>query len=81
MGAEALHHDIEMMPNGNILAISWLVLSAEYARRHGWVQQGDRERIVMDKIYEIKPDLETGETEIVWEWSVLDHVCPSDRRA
>lgn len=72
-GKEALHHDIEIMPNGNILAISWHIIGSDEAHTYGWVQQGDRERIVLDKIYELKPDLETGETEIVWEWAMLDH--------
>lgn len=39
-GDEALHHDIEVMPNGNILVISWQVLEASPARQAGWVQQG-----------------------------------------
>lgn len=73
-GAECLHHDVEMMPNGNILAIAWVDVSAEQARAHGWRQQGDRDRIVLDKIIEIRPDLDTGGTEVVWEWNVLDHV-------
>ena len=74
LGVEALHHDVEMMPNGNILAISWAVISAEKARALGWRQQGERERVVLDKIYEIRPDLANGDTEIVWQWSMADHL-------
>jgi hypothetical protein len=73
-GEESQHHDVEMLPNGNILFLSWAMLPAEEARKHGWRQQGEREYIVLDKIYEIKPDLVSGETEIVWVWSLLDHV-------
>ena len=73
-GGEALHHDIEMMPNGNILAICWQPLDAQAARKTGWVQQGGRTRIILDKLYEIRPDFETGGTEIVWEWSAADHL-------
>jgi len=73
-GVEALHHDIEMLPNGNILAICWHVISAETANSLGWAQQGLRQQIVLDKLYEIKPDLRTGEAEIVWEWAMADHV-------
>lgn len=73
-GSEALHHDIEIMPNGNILAISWHVVSAQDARAAGWQQQGTRDRIILDKVYELQPDLETGGTEIVWEWRMFDHI-------
>lgn len=71
---ECIHHDLEMMPNGNILAMAWVKMPTEVARRSGWAQQGDRERIFLDKIIEVKPDLDTGGAEVVWEWSVLDHV-------
>ena len=40
----------------------------------GWAQQGDRSRIYLDKIIEVKPDYETGGGEIVWEWAVKDHL-------
>ncbi len=73
-GHEAQHHDIEMMPNGNILFISWAMLTAEDAQKYGWRQQGELEYIVLDKVYEIKPDLATGATEVVWVWSLLDHI-------
>ncbi|MDO6729186.1 aryl-sulfate sulfotransferase [Marinovum sp. 2_MG-2023] len=73
-GKEALHHDVEMMPNGNILAISWDILTAEQARARGWAQQGARDRIVLDKIYELKPDLATGGTDVVWCWRMVDHI-------
>jgi|GEM_PF-1021214 len=71
---ECAHHDVEMMPNGNLLSIAWVYVPSEQANAQGWVQQGDRERIILDKIIEVKPDYETGGSEIIWEWSVLDHV-------
>ena len=71
---EALHHDVEMMPNGNILAICWQPLAARDACEMGWIPQGARSRVIFDKLYEIKPDFETGGAEIVWEWSAADHV-------
>lgn len=73
-GDEALHHDVEMMPNGNILVLSWSAISKEAAIEYGWTPQGERDFLWMDKIYEIKPDLATGSTEIVWQWSALDHI-------
>ncbi len=74
LGHEALHHDIELMPNGNILAISYLIVPVNEAQAFGWRQQRARKTIVLDKVYEIRPNLESGETEIVWEWSTQDHL-------
>ena len=71
---ECVHHDLEVMPNGNILAMAWVKTSAAAAQSHGWAQQGDRGHIFLDKIIEVRPDFDTGSAEVVWEWSVLDHV-------
>ena len=74
-GKECTHHDLEMLPNGNILMIVWLEVPAAEANAAGWAQQGDRTRIIADKIIEVKPDYESGRGgEVVWEWSVMDHV-------
>lgn len=73
-GKSALHHDIEPMPNGNILAITWDILSAEATRSLGWAPQGARTHVILDRILEIKPDLATGAVEIVWEWHMSDHI-------
>lgn len=72
-GHEALHHDIEVMPNGNILAICYQVIPVTQAHTLGWRQQRSRKTIVLDKIYEIRPNMETGGAEILWEWSTRDH--------
>lgn len=73
LGHEALHHDIEVMPNGNILAISYVIVSVEEAYALGWRQQRKRKTVVLDKIVEIRPNLNTGKAELVWEWSTRDH--------
>ncbi len=73
-GHEALHHDIEVMPNGNILAICYQIVPVAEALALGWTQQRARQTIVLDKIYEIRPNLKTGGAEIVWEWSTKDHL-------
>jgi len=73
-GGECTHHDLEMLPNGNILAIAWVSTDTEDARAVGWTQQGDRTRLFLDKIIEVKPDFETGGSEIVWEWNAIDHI-------
>lgn len=69
-----LHHDIEYLPNGNILMISWDYKSYDEA-----VQAGRNPRLLPDgelwseKIIEVKP---TGSNkgEIVWAWYLWDHL-------
>ena len=69
-----LHHDIEPMPNGNILMISWEYKSVEEA-----IQAGrDPNTIPINKFFpdyiiEVEP---TGPNSgnIVWEWHVWDHL-------
>ena len=73
-GKEALHHDIEVMPNGNILVISWHFAGLSEARRLGWKRQGTLNRVIFDKVLELEPDLEGGGAEIVWEWRMRDHL-------
>ena len=68
------HHDVAVMPNGNILAISWEDISKEEAISAG--KNPDHipnDGIWPDKIVEIKP-LENNEAEIVWEWRMWDHM-------
>ncbi|KYK29092.1 hypothetical protein AYK20_00775 [Thermoplasmatales archaeon SG8-52-1] len=68
------HHDIEVLPDGNVLMIVW-----ETRTRAEAIDAGrDPSKIqgytfTPDKIIEVKP---TGSTsgEIVWEWYVWDHL-------
>ena len=68
------HHDIEVLPNGNVLMIVWETKTRAQAIAAG----RDPNKIsgysfTPDKVIEIKP---TGPTngEIVWEWYVWDHL-------
>lgn len=68
------HHDIAILPNGNILAISFDAKTPEEAIAAG----RDPEHIPpggiwSDKIIEIKPTYPEG-GEIVWEWRMWDHL-------
>lgn len=69
-----LHHDIELMPNGNILAIAWEKKTVEEAR-----QAGRRPELLPeaglwpDMILEIEPTRPEG-GRVVWEWHVWDHL-------
>ncbi len=66
-----LHHDIEPMPNGNILMIAWESKTKEEA-----IQAGrdpltlDTDVFWPDYIFEINP----MNNEIVWEWYAWDHL-------
>lgn len=71
---ELVHHDIEIMPNGNVLAIAYEVKSAEEAIAAGMnPRHVSKAGIWPDKIIEIKPTKPFG-GEIVWEWHMWDHL-------
>ncbi|MCF8465303.1 MAG: aryl-sulfate sulfotransferase [Flavobacteriales bacterium] len=69
-----LHHDIAPLPNGNVLAIAWVLIDSLDCIAAGrdplLLTQG-----VMwsERVIEIEP---TGPTtgNIVWQWDLLDHV-------
>ncbi|MCA6074499.1 aryl-sulfate sulfotransferase [Fulvivirga sedimenti] len=68
------HHDIAVMPNGNVLAIAWTAKTAEEAIAAGRKPEFTPEAgLWPDKIIEIKPTDRTH-GEIVWEWHVWDHM-------
>ena len=73
LGDFHFHHDIEPMPNGNFLVLTYHPIAADEARAIGW-DPGDAERIWSDGVIEIKPDYDSGEAEIVWSWKVADHL-------
>ena len=68
------HHDVESLPNGNILIIAWEykdyweVLGA--GRDHVLLSQ---DHLWPDHIVEVQPDSGYG-GKIVWEWHVWDHL-------
>jgi hypothetical protein len=68
------HHDVEKLPNGNVLIIAWESKTGEEAASAGRNADmyGNRSMLV-DHIFEVEP---TGKTngEIVWEWHVWDHL-------
>lgn len=67
------HHDIEYLPNGNILAIVWELkteLECIQAGRDTGTVPGE---LWPEKIIEIQP-IGTDSAEIVWEWHTWDHL-------
>ncbi len=71
---EILHHDIEVLPNGNVLIVVYEILNYEAAvaagRDPSHITQGE---IWPEKIIEVQPTYPQGGT-IVWEWRVWDHL-------
>ncbi|MEM1216213.1 MAG: aryl-sulfate sulfotransferase, partial [Bacteroidota bacterium] len=66
-----LHHDIEVLPNGNILAIAWenKTRAEAIAMGRDTTALADDE-LWPDYIFEINPEND----EIVWEWHAWDHL-------
>jgi len=68
------HHDVEVLPNGNLLMIAW-----EYLTRAEAIAAGRNPAYIQgqvfapDHVIEVEP---TGPTtgNIVWEWHVWDHL-------
>ncbi|MGI9470496.1 MAG: aryl-sulfate sulfotransferase [Rubripirellula sp.] len=71
------HHDIEPLPNGNVLCIAWewkTIDEAIAAGRDPKKIEGDT--LWPETILEIKPVGKTG-GEIVWKWAMWDHLVQS----
>jgi hypothetical protein len=68
------HHDIEPLPNGNLLLIAWEVKSKEEALRAGRREDQIPVRgLWPDWLLEIEP-IRPGGANVVWEWHSWDHL-------
>lgn len=71
---QCLHHDFEMLPNGNILMIAW-----EYKTAAEAIQAGRNPfslptgKLWPDHIIEVEASGSSG-GDIVWEWHIWDHL-------
>ncbi|HZW62514.1 MAG TPA: aryl-sulfate sulfotransferase [Flavobacteriaceae bacterium] len=61
------HHDVEFLPNGNVLFIAWERVSALTAQAHGVNTSVD---IFPETLVEVNPNT----NQIVWKWSSFDHI-------
>lgn len=69
-----LHHDFEVMPNGNILAIAWEKRTKTESMAAGRrSEETPEDGLWPDIIIEIEPQ-EHGGGRIVWEWRAWDHM-------
>ncbi len=74
------HHDVEPLPNGNVLLISWEKKTASEAYAMGREEiDNPLNQMWSSAIFEIQPD-GNGSAEVVWEWHLWDHLvqdcCP-----
>lgn len=67
------HHDIEYLPNGNILLLAWERIDKDTLLALGREADITPGRLLVTKIVEVQPKGSSG-GEIVWEWSALDHI-------
>lgn len=61
------HHDVELLPNGNVLFLAWEKITAATAKQAGVDTEFD---IYPEVLIEVDPDTD----EIVWEWHSFDHI-------
>ncbi|MGE5942993.1 MAG: aryl-sulfate sulfotransferase [Flavobacteriales bacterium] len=61
------HHDVEMLPNGNVLIIAWERILALDAQNMGIDVNHD---IFTESLIEVNPNND----QIVWEWHTKDHI-------
>ena len=69
------HHDIEPLPNGNILMIAWeRFYSSDWSAMGRTSVNNSLSQMWATAILEIEPNLENNSYEIVWEWHLWDHL-------
>ena len=61
------HHDAELLPNGNVLAMVWARRTNEDAKEVGWMLDT---AIFVESLIEINPNTD----EIIWEWHSWEHL-------
>lgn len=68
------HHDVALMPNGNILAIAWEGKSREEAIQAGRdTAKVPKDGLWPDMIVELRP-IGQDDAEVVWAWHIWDHL-------
>ena len=70
---ECQHHDIRILPNGNILALVWELKTPSEALAAGRDTAKIGSALWSEKIVELQPS-GTSSATIVWEWHVWDHL-------
>ncbi len=68
-----LHHDVAVLPNGNVLMIAWEMKTNSEAMAAGRNPSLLADELWPDHVIEVAPTGTSGGT-IVWEWHVWDHL-------
>lgn len=66
--SQLAHHDVEMLPNGNVLFIAWEKKEGDVLASSGY--NGEEDALYVETVIEINP----FNDEIVWKWSSWDHL-------
>jgi hypothetical protein len=66
------HHDVELLPNGNILLIVWDERSQAEVLQTG--SSTTNTYLNSEQIIEVQPDFINGGGTVVWEWKAWDHL-------
>ncbi len=61
------HHDVELLPNGNVIALVWEKRAADLAENAGSNLGID---VYPEAVIEVNPET----NEVVWEWHAWDHL-------
>lgn len=64
------HHDITLLPNGNVLMIAWEVKSRDSLEARGYT--GTSNSLYPTHIIEVQQNGTGGQ--VVWEWHIWDHL-------
>lgn len=67
------HHDVEYLPNGNILVMAWESKTTAEASAAGRNPSTSSQGLWPDHIVELQPTGSSG-ANIVWEWHAWDHL-------
>jgi hypothetical protein len=83
-----LHHDMKPMPNGHILATSFIYQTKEDLKTSGVdtsIMKGligaAQQFVLSEKIIEIDTVKANGGPKIIWEWRMPDHIIKGDSAA
>lgn len=67
------HHDIEPLPNGNVLILMKHNFTAAEIIEEGKDPSFSESSFVLDRLVELEP-VGTSDANIVWEWNFVDHL-------
>ena len=68
------HHDIELLPNGNILILAWERKTIAQALQAGRATDKlPSNSLWSERVVEVKP-VGSNQIEVVWEWHLWDHL-------